>query len=316
MICGKGHMRMITYDNISDYCYIIILIYIFFKYYYYYDYYYYCDFYYYHYYYDYYYYYMAYNQILSYIIIVIACYCHCFFFFILLVMMRRTVPNPRFTANGKSAMGVIDGSRTWKPRQQYFQKIFRESLWVWCGQPPESYVCNINMGSRRFSKHQPQSDQIHRLDRLSMYWRRLFSQCWSIDILCLIPYLIFLIYYFVVWIIHLHLSSNTQINLTKNLWVLLPVSSFHQQIFQFWDDPTARCEIMGSQGASPQCLGSSLERHWRVSPSLPRNVVEATHISWENGQKMGIWFCNWIHFVGLFFFYPEDHNWSLPGPPT
>jgi hypothetical protein len=88
-------------------------------------------------------------------------------------------------------------------------------LWVWCGQPPESYVCNINMGSRRFSKHQPQSDQIHRLDRLSMYWRRLFSQCWSIDILCLIPYLIFLIYYFVVWIIHLHLSSNTQINLTK-----------------------------------------------------------------------------------------------------
>ena len=152
---------------------ILSFLYIYILYYYYYDYYYYCDFYYYHYYYDYYYYYMAYNQILSYIIIVIACYCHCFlFFFILLVMMRRTVPNPRFTANGKSAMGVIDGSRTWKPRQQYFQKIFRESLWVWCGQPPESYVCNINMGSRRFSKHQPQSDQIHRLDRLSMYWRR------------------------------------------------------------------------------------------------------------------------------------------------
>ena len=50
---------------------------------------------------------------------------------------------------------------------------------------------------------------------------------------------------------------------------LLLVSSF-QQIFQFWDDPTARCEIMGSQGASPQCLGSSLERHWfhQVYPEM------------------------------------------------
>lgn len=203
---------------------------------------------------------MAYNQILSYIIIVIACYCHCFFFFfILLVMMRRTVPNPRFTANGKSAMGVIDGSRTWKPRQQYFQKIFRESLWVWCGQPPESYVCNINMGSRRFSKHQPQSDQIHRLDRLSMYWRRLFSQCWSIDILCLIPYLIFLIYYFVVWIIHLHLSSNTQINLTKNLWV-----SFQFPVFINKSSSSGMTRLPGAKSWALRARPLSvLAAHWR-----------------------------------------------------